>query len=96
MASPIASFTKTPTEQRWLAIDWSGVILPEGVTIATVTWDSSPAGLTVASGYLLNRVSYVHVSEGSDATTYVVTATLTTSETPPTKIEKGVTVNVAV
>lgn len=95
MATPIATFTKTPTEQRWLTVDWSGVVFPAGVDIASVTWDSTPAGLTLSGGYVLGRTSYIHIAAGVDAMTYVLTATLTSSETPPTKIERAFSIVIA-
>lgn len=50
-----------------------------GDTLSTASWASTPSGLTLESPTETDTEAYVWIKDGSAATTYVVTATLTTA-----------------
>lgn len=71
--------TKDPGEVREYSIDWTGVFTYD--YIASSTWAiTSGAGLTMDSNRYTENKTFVKVSAGTNAVTYALTNTITTSK----------------
>lgn len=69
---------KDPGESKTYTMDWSGV-LNSGATISTSVW-SVQSGLTNAADSTSGAKTTIRLSGGSDGTDYLVTNTITTSD----------------
>ncbi len=73
---------KSPSESKLYTMDWSGGLSP-GTTIATSAWTIQPAGLTNAADAIVtgNLKTSIRVSGGAVGVDYILTNTITTSDT---------------
>lgn len=72
----VAVYKKHPT--RIMAIPTDLLNIPSGVTISSVSYAASPAGLTVSASYSGSTVTNL-VSSGVDGSTYRVTGQINLS-----------------
>jgi hypothetical protein len=81
---------KDPTEDKLYTMDWSAGLSPS-TTISTSSWAIAPSGLTNASAAVVtgNLKTSIRVSGGVSGVDYILTNTVTTSDSQ-TLVNRGI------
>ena len=84
---------KTEAEFKMYSVDFTPV-LDSGVSIASVTWESLPSGLTIDTKTLASSKATARISSGVSGTNYQISLKAVTDETPTQTFEALVNIQI--